>query len=100
MAIKIIDAFDFSEHSLNFNNNLLEFFESILAQGAETDHLKAVLADRFFYKLLRMLTLLNTVDEEIVRDYRNRCVAITYRLLTFGRERCVAMGWGASGVMR
>lgn len=100
MAIKIIDAFDFSEHSLNFNNNLLEFFESILAQGAETDHLKAVLADRFFYKLLRMLTLLNTVDEEIVRDYRNRCVAINYRLLTFGRERCVAMGWGASGVMR
>ena len=85
MAIKIIDAFDFSEHSLTFNNNLLESFQSILAQGAETDHLKAVLADRFFYKTLRMLTLLKIVDDEIMQNYRSRCVAIAYRLLTFGR---------------
>jgi hypothetical protein len=63
LAIKTADAFDLSEHSLNFNNSLLEFFQTILAQGAEADQLKAVLADRFFYKLLRMLTLLNMVDE-------------------------------------
>jgi hypothetical protein len=100
LAIKTADAFDFSEPSLNYNHSLLEFLQSILAQGAEGDQLKAVLCDRLFYKLMRMLTLLNMVDEENVREYRSRCVAIAYRLLAFGKERCLAMGWGASGVMR
>lgn len=34
LAIKTADAFDFSEHSLYYNNSLLDFFQSILAQGA------------------------------------------------------------------
>ncbi len=100
LAIKTADAFDFSEPSLNYNHSLLEFFQSILAQGSEGDQLKGVLCDRLFYKLMRMLTLLNMVDEENVREYRRRCVAIAYRLVSFGKERCLALGWGAFGVMR
>jgi hypothetical protein len=59
-----------------------------------------MLADRLFYKLLRMLTLLNISEEETTREYRNRCVSIAYRLFAFSKERCLVMGWGASGVMR
>lgn len=85
LTIKTADAFDFSEPSLNYNHSLLEFFQSILAQGSEGDHLKAILYDRLFYKLMRMLTLLNMVEEENLREYRSRCVAIAYRLLDFGK---------------
>lgn len=84
-TLSAADAFDFSEPSLNFNNGLLEFCQALLAQGAEADPLKAVLADRLFYKLLRMLTLLNALEDETMREYRQRCVAIAYRLLAFGK---------------
>jgi hypothetical protein len=40
LAIKTLDCFDYSENSLNYNNNLLEFFQCVLAQGTESDHLK------------------------------------------------------------
>lgn len=52
----------------------------MLSQPSESNYLKELLADKFFYKLLRMLTLLNLLDEETMREYRQRCVAIAYRL--------------------
>jgi hypothetical protein len=100
LAIKTVDSFDLSEHTLNFNNNLLEFFQCILSQSSESNYLKEILAEKFFYKMLRMLTLLNLVDEETMREYKNRCVSIAYRLFEFSKDRCLAMGWGATGVMR
>jgi hypothetical protein len=40
LAVKTMDSFDLSEHSLNFNNSLLEFFQCLLSQNSESDYLK------------------------------------------------------------
>ena len=58
------------------------------------------MADKLFYKLLRMLALLNLIDEETVRDYRSRCINLAYKLFEFSKERCMTIGWGAAGAMR
>lgn len=41
LVLKTIDLFDLSEPSLNYNNNLLEFIQSILCQQqTENNYLK------------------------------------------------------------
>lgn len=101
LILKTIDLFDLSQQSLNYNNNLLEFIQSILCQQqSENSYLKQILAQNFFYKLLRMLTLLNLVSEETMREYKNRCISIAYRLFQLSKSRCMAMGWAAAGIMR
>ena len=99
LAVKTIDYTDLSETSLNYNHQMLTFFHELLT-APNNKQFSYVLAKTFFFKILRMLSLLVYVEDEALRDYKLRLVALAERLFEVERSKCLAIGNSGLNVLR
>ena len=99
LAIKTINYTDFSEGELNYSSEMVGFFGRIVNGDNRGKH-EPVLASNMFYKVFKMVGLLVCVDEDGVKEYRARLVALAERLFEIEREKCLVVANSGVNVLR